>query len=467
MPLHQTKHSFDPSEDLFEAGMSGHTLPKARFPAEEADVKEAYQAVHDELMLDGNSRQNLATFCQTWLDEGIHKLMDECLDKNMIDKDEYPQTAEIEARCVRMLADLWNAPTAQGGSGVGCSTTGSSEAAMLGGMALKWRWRDRMRAAGKPVDKPNLICGPVQVCWHKFARYWDIELREVPMEKDRLILSPEEVIKRCDENTIGVVPTFGVTFTCEYEPVAEICAALDRLQEETGLDIPVHVDAASGGFLGPFCAPDLVWDFRLPRVKSINASGHKFGLSPLGVGWVIWRDEDSLPEDLVFRVNYLGGDMPTFALNFSRPGGQVIAQYYNFVRLGREGYHGIQSACYETAQYLADEIARMGPFDVIFDGNPQAGIPGLSWKLKEGFDTKGWTLYDLSDRLRMRGWQVPSYSMPSHREDLVIQRALVRHGFSRDLASLLVADMKRCLDFLEDHPVSVALREEEAGGYHH
>jgi glutamate decarboxylase len=233
----------------------------------------------------GFSSNYFYTACQTWVDPEIHELMDICVDKNMIDKDEYPQTAEIEARCVHILADLWNSPDAA--NTAGCSTTGSSEAAMLGGMAMKWRWREKMRAAGKPTDKPNMICGPVQICWHKFARYWDIELREIAMEHGRLLMTPEEVIKRCDEKTIGVVPTLGVTFTCDFEPVKAVADALDKLEKDTGLDIPIHVDGASGGFLAPFCAPDLEWDFSIPRVKSINTSGHKFGLAPLAVGWAV------------------------------------------------------------------------------------------------------------------------------------------------------------------------------------
>ncbi|HLS52064.1 MAG TPA: glutamate decarboxylase, partial [Burkholderiaceae bacterium] len=315
--------------------------------------------------------------------------------------------------------------------------------------------------------KPNLICGPVQICWHKFARYFDVELREVPLEGDRLMMTPEEVLKRVDENTIGVVPTLGVTFTCQYEPVKAIHEALDKLQEEKGLDIPMHVDGASGGFLAPFCAPDLEWDFRLPRVKSINTSGHKFGLAPLGVGWVVWREASDLPEDLIFSVNYLGGDMPTFALNFSRPGGQIISQYYNFLRLGREGYRKIHEACYSTAEYLATEIEKLGPFEMIFSGDSQEGIPALAWKLKDGTGIGGYTLYDLADRLRSRGWQVPAYSMPANREDLVIQRILVRHGVSRDLASLLIDDIKRSLDYFEKRPVSKPLTENEASGFNH
>ena len=449
-------------DDLYASSDLSVRMPKYKFPEDEQNPRHVRQVVHDELMLDGNSRQNLATFCSTWVEPEVHQLMDECIDKNMIDKDEYPQSAEIESRCVHMLADLWNSPEAV--NTIGCSTTGSSEAAMLGGMAMKWRWREKMRAQGKPTDKPNMICGPVQICWHKFARYWDVERREIPMEGDRLIMTPEEVIKRCDENTIGVVPTLGVTFTCQYEPVKAVADALDQLQRDTGLDIPIHVDGASGGFLAPFVEPDLEWDFRVPRVKSINASGHKFGLAPLGVGWVVWRDKEDLPDDLIFWVNYLGGNMATFSLNFSRPGGQIVAQYYNFLRLGREGYRKIQQACYDTAAYLSDEIGKMGPFKLIYDG--RGGIPALCWSLKDGVNP-GFTLYDLADRLRSRGWQVPAYAMPANRQDLVIQRILVRHGVSRDLGDLLLCDMQRCIDYFEKNPVTTPLTEETAGGYKH
>jgi glutamate decarboxylase len=277
-------------------------------------------------------------------------------------------------------------------------------------------------------------------------------------------MTADEVIARVDENTIGVVPTLGVTFTCSYEPVEEVAAALDALQARTGLDVPIHVDGASGGFLAPFVEPELVWDFRLPRVRSINTSGHKFGLAPLGVGWIVWRDSADLPEDLIFQVNYLGGEMPTFALNFSRPGGQVVAQYYNLLRLGREGYRKIHEAGYRTAQFLADEIAEMGPFELIHDG--RGGIPGLAWKLRED-RRHPFTLFDLADRLRVTGWQVPAYTLPRNRQDLAIQRILVRHGFSRDLANLLLDDYRSALRHLDAHPHAKPLAEADAGGFRH
>lgn len=448
-------------DDIFASDELSKTMPKFNFPAKEKNADRVYQAVKDELMLDGNARQNLATFCQTWLDENTHKLMDDCIDKNMIDKDEYPQTADIENRCVHMLADLWNSPEAK--TTMGCSTTGSSEAAMLGGLALKWQWRAKMKALGKPTDKPNLVTGPVQICWHKFCRYWDIELREVPMENNRFIMTPEEMLKYVDENTIGVVPTLGVTYTGQYEDVKGISDALDTYQKKTGLDIPMHVDAASGGFLAPFCQEKLLWDFRLPRVKSINASGHKFGLSPLGCGWVVWRTTKDLPEDLIFWVNYLGGNEPTFALNFSRPAGQIICQYYDFIRLGWEGYARIQNACYETTRYLANAIRKFGVFEMVSDGTN--AIPAVTWRLKEGANI-GCSLYDLADRLRTNGWLSPAYSLPANAQNVVVMRVLVKHGFSQDLADLYVNDIQRALDFFKENPIRKSLTQKTAMFHH-
>jgi glutamate decarboxylase len=449
-------------DDVYAEG-SGRA-PRERLPDRESDPRVAYSLVHDELMLDGVSRMNLATFCTTWAEPEVHRLLDEALDRNIVDKDEYPQTAEIERRCVRMVGDLWHAPTRD--ERIGTSTTGSSEAAMLGGLAAKWRWRKQLEAAGKPALRPNFVCGPVQVCWEKFARYFDVEKREIAMAGEQFVMSPEEAVSRCDENTIAVVATFGQTFTGLYEDVSEIARALDDLQERTGLDVPIHVDAASGGFLAPFVAPELVWDFRLPRVRSINASGHKMGLAPLGCGWALWREKLDLPEELIFNVNYLGGDYPTFNLNFSRPAGPVIAQYYDFVRLGQEGYTRVQQACYATARYLADEIERAGPFEVLFDGDPSRGICAVCWRLRADPGV-GFNLFDLADRLRTQGWLVPAYALPANCEDVVVQRILVRHGVSRDLAELLIGDLRRALELLDGHPPSRSLSAREAGGFNH
>ncbi len=452
MPLHKrTDIRGELDADIYGTQAADIAVPKYRMPTRELPSDVAHALVRDELFLDGNARQNLATFCQTWLDPEVHELMDLSIDKNMIDKDEYPATAEIESRCVHILADLWHSPEAA--DTIGCSTTGSSEACMLGGLALKWKWRERMRAAGKPTGNPNLITGPVQVCWHKFARYFDVELREIPLERGRLGMTPEEVLKRVDENTIGVMPTFGVTFTCQYEPVAEVAQALDRLARDKKLDVPMHVDAASGGFVAPFVEPDLIWDFRIPRVRSINASGHKYGLAPLGVGWVVWRDRTDLPEDLIFYVNYLGGNMPTFALNFSRPAGQIISQYYLFLRLGREGYRRIEQNGYDTAQYIGREVCKIGPFELFFDGSSRNGIPAISWVIKDGANPS-YSLFDLSDRLRVRGWQVAAYTMPPNIADVVVMRVLVRHGFSRDMADMLLEDLRRSIDHLLKHPLT-------------
>jgi glutamate decarboxylase len=419
----------------------------------------AYQVVHDELMLDGNARLNLATFVTTWMEPQAEKLMAETFDKNMIDKDEYPRTADLEMRCVNMLARLWNSPEEE--TATGTSTTGSSEAAMLGGMALKWRWRERMRKADKPTDKPNMVMGiNVQVCWEKFCRYWDVEMRLVPMEGDRFTLNAEEAVKRCDENTIGVVPILGSTFDGSYEPIADICKALDQLERDTGIDVPVHVDGASGAFVAPFIDEDLVWDFRLPRVQSINASGHKYGLVYPGVGWVVWRNPEALPDDLVFKVNYLGGEMPTFSLNFSRPGNQVVAQYYNFIRLGKEGYRRVQQAARDVARATADEVAALGPFDLVTDGT---GLPVFAFGLKP--DIENYTVFDVSRILREKGWLVPAYRFPKNREDLAVLRVVVKAGFDRDLARFLVDDLKGVVDYLSQ--MKQPMPQQPGESFHH
>jgi len=436
-------------------------IPKVEVPEFGADPRIAYQLIHDELMLDGNARQNLATFVTTYMGPEADQLFLESVDKNMIDKDEYPQTAAIEQRCVAMLSNLWHAPA--GEKPTGTSTVGSSEAVMLGGLAMKWRWRQRRQAAGLPSDKPNLVMGiNVQVVWEKFCRYWDVEPRYAPIEEGRLHLDAEHAVALVDENTIGVVAILGSTFDGSYEPVKEIAAALDELAANGGPDVPVHVDGASGGFVAPFIDEDLEWDFRVPRVVSINASGHKYGLVYPGVGWVVWRTPEDLPEDLVFHVNYLGGDMPTFALNFSRPGAQVILQYFNFIRLGRFGYKELHQAARDSALYLSSEIEKMGPYELLSDGSE---LPVFFFRLKP--DVKNYTVYDVSAKLRESGWQVPAYSLPDNLTDVSGMRIVVRNGFGRDLADLLLADLRRVTEFLEGLDAPLVQDPSHTENFHH
>ncbi|QQE78920.1 glutamate decarboxylase [Alicyclobacillus sp. SO9] len=437
-------------------------VPKYSMPEDTHDEQTVYKLILDELMLDGRARQNLATFCTTWESNEVRKLMDLSITKNMVDRDEYPQTAEIERRCVHILADLWNSPQAL--STIGTSTTGSSEAAMLSGLAFKWKWRQRQDDNGDASGQPNLVTGSVQVCWQKFAKYFDVELRELPMEEGRYTLDPDKVAAACDENTIGVVTTLGLTFTGHYDDVESVSSALDKLQAETGWDIPIHVDAASGGFIAPFLHPQLKWDFRLQRVKSINASGHKYGLAPLGVGWAVWREAEDLPEDLVFNVNYLGGSMPTFALNFSRPGGQIVAQYYNFLRLGRQGYTSVMRDLRDIAQFIAKALNSMRVFRVIHGG--EAGLPVVTWTVSDEMELP-FTLSDLSHELRSSGWQVPAYSLPANLDCKIVARVVVRYGFTHDLAASFIEDVRNALEYFQNHFPAYSLDTKEEHGFNH
>jgi glutamate decarboxylase len=445
VPL-STQRTHPPRQAMPETAARGDQaaeLPLHRLGESGLDGETAYELISSELLLDGQARLNLATFVTTYMPSIAARIMAETADKNMIDKDEYPQTAEIESRCVSILSHMWNSPDHE--QATGCSTTGSSEACMLGGLALKWRWRERMRKAGKPTDRPNLVMGiNVQVCWEKFCRYWDVEPRQVPMEGDRFHLGAEEAVALCDENTIGVVAILGSTFDGSYEPVKEIAEALDRLERERGLYVPIHVDAASGGFVAPVLQPELEWDFRIDRVQSINASGHKYGLVYPGVGWAVWRTEEALPRDLVFDVNYLGGHMPTFALNFSRPGSEVIAQYYMFTTLGRDGYRRVMQGASDVAQYLASEIADIGPYRLVSEGKD---LPVFAFGLAP--EVENYSVFDVSDRLRQRGWLVPAYSFPENRKDLSVLRIVVRAGMSREMADHLLDYLREQTEFLE------------------
>ncbi len=450
------------TESAFVREALVHGLPHDRLAQTGTGSEVAYDLLSNELLLDGSARLNLATFVTTWMPPRAAAIMAETADKNMIDKDEYPQTAEIERRCVNIIGRLWHAEG--NGDVTGTSTTGSSEAAMLGGLALKWRWREKMRTAGKATDKPNLVTGTnVQVCWEKFCRYWDVEPRLVPMEGDRYHLGAEEAVALCDENTIGVVAVLGSTFDGSYEPVADICRALDQLAASGGPDVQVHVDAASGGFIAPFVQPEFEWDFRLPRVHSINSSGHKYGLVYPGVGWAIWRNADALPKDLIFEVNYLGGKMPTFALNFSRPGSEVVAQYFMFVSLGYDGFRAVQQASSSVAQHIAKEIAAIGPYRLITDGSE---LPVFAFTLAP--EVSNYTVFDVSAKLREEGWLVPAYTFPENRQDLAVLRVVVRAGMSSDMADLFLDDVRKQTAALEALKTPLPDRSvEESSGFRH
>jgi glutamate decarboxylase len=462
MPLakQRPRHPIPEVAERMEAAAA--TLPIHEIGDSGLDSETAYELISSELLLDGQARLNLATFVTTYMPSVAARLMSDTADKNMIDKDEYPQTAEIEARCVNIIAEMWNSPAHE--QATGCSTTGSSEAAMLGGLALKWRWRERMKKAGKSTDRPNLVMGiNVQVCWDKFCRYWDVEPRLVPMEGDRFHLGPDEAVAQCDENTIGVVAILGSTFDGSYEPVKEIAAALDKLEDEKGLYVPLHVDAASGGFVAPTLQPDLEWDFRLPRVQSINASGHKYGLVYPGVGWAIWRNEEALPKDLVFDVNYLGGHMPTFALNVSRPGSEVVAQYFMFTTLGREGYRRVMQGAQNVATHLSSEIAKMGRYRLVTEGTD---LPVFAFGLAPEVDN--YSVFDVSDRLRQFGWLVPAYTFPKNRDDLSVLRIVIRAGMTMEMADHLLTDMRAVTHFLEslDAPLPSVAKEKRSAFAH-
>lgn len=438
-------------DDSHLKGKDSPPIPKYELPTDEIPAELAYNLLHNDLAMDGNPQRNLATFATTWMEPEAEDLLIETANRNLTDRDKYPNSAEFELRCVNILARLWNSPDSE--DALGTSTVGSSEAAMLAGLALLWNWRKQQQQQHSGAyHRPNLVLGTnVQLCWEKFCRYWDIEPRYVPVTgHNSYHVTAEDAVSRCDENTIGVVAIMGSTYDGSYEPVQALSNALDKLHIETGWDIPIHVDAASGGFIAPFLQPDLVWDFRVPRVISINASGHKYGLVYPGLGWIIWRCAEQLPKELIFQSNYLGRNLHNFTLNFSRPSSPIIAQYYNFVRLGRAGYTRILKECQDIAMYLAHKIAGLGPFELLTDGSQ---MPVFALKMKDSVEANSnYTLFDLSERLRDRGWFIPAYSMPPNCEHVVVQRIVIRRGFTWDLANELLEDFTRYLASLEAQP---------------
>lgn len=425
---------------------AAEALPANEMPEKEMPREVAYRMIKDELSLDGNPMLNLASFVTTYMEDEAEKLMTESFSKNFIDYEEYPQSAEIQNRCVSMIANLFHAPQGEDASehSMGTSTIGSSEAIMLGTLAMKRRWQNKRKAEGKDYSRPNLVMNSaVQVCWEKAARYFDVEERYVYCTESRYVIDPVAAVDLVDENTIGICAILGTTYTGQYEDVK----AINDLLVERGLDVPIHVDAASGGFVVPFVNPKLEWDFRLEKVVSINVSGHKYGLVYPGVGWVVWRSPEYLPKDLVFNINYLGAEQASFTLNFSKGASQVIGQYYQMIRLGKRGYRAIMVNLTRIADYLSQELEKLG-FIIMSEGRGH-GLPLVAFRLSPDRDT----LFDefaLAHQLRERGWVVPAYTMAPHSNSLKLMRVVVREDFSMNRCDSLITDIKLALKTLGD-----------------
>jgi glutamate decarboxylase len=418
------------------AGRSfSHDIPKYRLPAEGVSADAAYQLVHDELNLDGNPALNLASFVTSWMEPQADRLAAETLAKNLIDQDEYPQSEVIHRRVVSMIGRLFHAPAHQ--QPTGTATIGSSEAIMLAMLAHKRTWQLRREAAGLPTDRPNMVMGAdVHTCWEKFTRYFEVEARVVPMQPNRFTIGADEVEPLLDERTIGVAGLLGTTFTGQTDDLASLDALLRRVATDRGWQIPLHIDAASGGFIVPFARPEEAWDFRLESVRSINVSNHKFGLVYPGMGTVVFRSAEDLPEDLVFHINYLGGDMPNYSLNFSRPSSSVILQYFAFLRLGRSGYEQIVATMLANAAALASRLSTIDELEIVSDGSL---FPIVA--VRAG-DPQALDLQELSQRLRERGWIVPAYTLPPDAEDITVLRMVVKENFSHDMVELLAHDIR-------------------------
>ncbi len=418
------------------------TIPKYEIPDEGMPPRAAYQLIREELNLDGNPTLNLASFVTTWMEPEANQLIMDSVGKNFVDNDEYPQTEKIQTRVVNMLARLFNSP--EKSESLGTATIGSSEAIMLGLLAHKWSWKKRREMEGKSSNKPNIVMGAdVHTAWEKFALYFDVELKLIPLEKDRNIVTAEDIEREIDENTICVGAVLGTTFTGQMDPIKEINDLLVNIKETKGWNIPIHVDAASGGFITPFLNPEIEWDFRLEQVKSINVSGHKYGLVYPGVGWLIFCDKHDLPEELIFEVNYLGGLMPNYSLNFSKASNTIIAQYYNLIRLGKKGYQDILQILLVNAIYLAHKLENSGRFEVI---NKEILFPLVAVKLTENAK---FTVFDLSEKLRQKGWIVPAYTLPANADDIAVMRMVIKENFGRDMVEMLYTDIMKAYDSLD------------------
>jgi glutamate decarboxylase len=413
-------------------------IPKYEFPKKGMSPRAAYQLVHDELSLDGNPFLNLASFVNTWMEPEADKLIMENINKNIIDIFEYPQTDKvIHKNIVNMLGRLFNGHSTEF---MGTATAGSSEGIMLGLLAHKWSWKN----SGRGTGKPNIIFGAdAHVCWDKFAKYFDVDAIRIPINKKTRTITAEAVSKHIDENTICVGCILGTTFTGEIDPIKDINDLLLEYKNEKNWDIPIHIDAASGGFILPFTEPEFKWDFRLDRVRSINVSGHKYGLTYPGLGWLIFRDEKDLPKELIFTVDYLGEQEETYTLNFSGSSAMVVAQYYNILRFGRAGYTGIMKNILAVSQNLAEKLNMLGRFEMLNRGER---LPIIAFRQKKETE---YSLLQLSHKLREKGWIVPAYHLPKNAENVEIMRVVIRENFTQDMASILVDDIEKACQFLE------------------
>jgi glutamate decarboxylase len=418
--------------------------PTDKIPEVGTEALIAKRIIEQDVVLDGIPERNLATFVTTWMEPEAQDVIGENLHRNFIDHAEYPQTAEIEQRCIRMLADLYNAP----GETTGARTQGSSEAIMLGALSLKWKWRERRKAAGKPVENPNLVFGgDVHVVWEKFCRYFDVEPRIVPLQPDKFTIGPADVEPHIDENTIGVAAVLGTTFTGHSDDIGGINDLLLKIKSDRGIDVPLHVDAASGGFVWPFLYPDTKWDFRLEQVRSINVSGHKFGMVYPGIGWLVFREKADLAEDLVFYENYLGKTDATFTLNFSTGSSMVLAQYYNLIRFGHDGYSFAMKVMKENSEFLARRLESVGPFQII--GEEEEQLPLVAFNLADDADLP-YDEFDIAWQVSAeRGWMLPAYTMPPKAEAVKMLRALVKLNLSRELVATLADDIAEACATLE------------------
>ena len=441
------KNKGDGADPIFGSREMREPAPQDFIPKHKTPAEIAYQIVKDETFPQTQPRLNLATFVTTYMDEYGTRLMNDAVGINYIDETEYPRVAVMCGRCINMVANMWHSPEKDEWK-TGAVGIGSSEACMLGGVAAWLRWRERRKAQGKPYDKPNLVMSTAyQVVWEKFCQLWQIEMRTVPITREHITLDIDEALKMCDENTICVVPIAGVTWTGLNDDIEALDKALDIYNAKTGYDIPIHVDAASGGFILPFLYPEKKWDFRLKWVLSISTSGHKYGLVYPGLGWVIWKDKKYLPKDMSFSVNYLGANITQVGLNFSRPAAQILAQYYNFIHLGIEGYKEIHSNSMAIARYCHEAIGKMSCFE---NYSKDLVNPLFIWSMNPEYAKKSnWTLFDLQDKLLQSGWMVPAYTMPKNIEDMVVMRIVVRQGMSRDMADMFIGDIKNAVEELE------------------